>query len=221
MEQKQGKVLPDAEVPEGFTVTLALEDAVPVVLFCLATISMGRAIQSPLFVLGASIAFAAGALKVAWKLVMALSHRNIPLLSCQMCYVMPLGFLLMMNYREAEAVTVSCFFERMENICRLSAYDSDAFSTGLYSPRSKGIFSAYLDCPIHTMVWAALMSLGAMYPQLAHLYMRCLSGILVFAPQIGHNCVVGSHLESTTTCPVWRISLFLTRPRTLCCILRP
>lgn len=65
MEQKQGKVLPDAEVPEGFTVTLALEDAVPVVLFCLAIISMGRAIQSPLFVLGASIAFAAGALKVA------------------------------------------------------------------------------------------------------------------------------------------------------------
>ena len=32
MEQKQGKVLPDAEVPEGFSVTLALEDAVPVVL---------------------------------------------------------------------------------------------------------------------------------------------------------------------------------------------
>lgn len=95
MEQKQGKVLPDAEVPEGFTVTLALEDAVPVVLFCLATISMGRAIQSLLFVLGASIAFAAGALKVAWKLVMALGHRNIPLLSRQMRYVMPLGFLLM------------------------------------------------------------------------------------------------------------------------------
>ena len=94
MEQKQGKVLPDAEVPEGFTVTLALEDAVPVVLFCLATISMAHAMQSPLFVLGASIVFAAGALKVAWKLVMALGHRNIPLLSCQMRYVMPLGFLL-------------------------------------------------------------------------------------------------------------------------------
>ena len=57
-----------------------------------------------------------------------------------------------MNYREAEAVTVSCFVERMENIRRLSAYDSDAFSTGLYSPRSKGIFSAYLDCPSQTMV---------------------------------------------------------------------
>ena len=70
-----------------------------------------------------------------------------------------------MNYREAEAVTVSCFAERMENMRRLSAYDSDAFSTGLYSPRSKGILSEYSDCPIQTMVWAALTSLGALYPQ--------------------------------------------------------
>lgn len=57
-----------------------------------------------------------------------------------------------MNYREAEAVTVSCFAERVENIRRLSAYDPDAFSTGLYSPRSKGILSEYLDCPSQTMV---------------------------------------------------------------------
>ena len=60
--------------------------------------------------------------------------------------------LVSMNYREAEAVTVSCFVERMENIRRLSAYDSDAFSTGLYSPRSKGILSEYSDCPSQTMV---------------------------------------------------------------------
>ena len=59
--------------------------------------------------------------------------------------VVPCELSSVMNYREAEAVTVSCFVERMENIRRLSAYDSDAFSTGLYSPRSKGIFSEYLD----------------------------------------------------------------------------
>ena len=60
-------------------------------------------------------------------------------------------FVAVMNYREAEAITVSCFAERMENICRLSAYDSDAFSTDLYSPRSKGILSEYSDCPSQTM----------------------------------------------------------------------
>lgn len=115
MEQKQGKVLPDREVPEGFTVTLALEDAVPVVLFCLATISMGRAIQSPLFVLGVCISFAAGALKVAWKLAMALGHRNIPLLSRQMRYVMPLGFLLMaiglIVQRDAAGALILCMLK--------------------------------------------------------------------------------------------------------------
>lgn len=40
----------------------------------------------------------------------------------------------------------------MENIRRLSAYDPDAFSTGLYSPRSKDILSEYLDCPGPTML---------------------------------------------------------------------
>lgn len=96
MEQKQGKVLPDREVPESFTVALALEDAVPVVLFCLATIALGRALASPLFVAGASIAFVAGALKVSWKLVWALAHRNIYILSRQMRFLMPLGFAAML-----------------------------------------------------------------------------------------------------------------------------
>lgn len=82
-------------VPEGFTVVLALEDAVPVVLFCLATIAAGQALGSPLFVAGACISFAAGTLKVSWKLAIAVAHRNIPVLSRQMRYVMPLGFLLM------------------------------------------------------------------------------------------------------------------------------
>lgn len=96
MGQNEDKVLQDQGAPEGFTLTLAIEDAVPVVLFCLATIALGRALASPLFVAGASIAFAAGALKVAWKLVLALAHRNISILSRQMRFLMPLGFLVML-----------------------------------------------------------------------------------------------------------------------------
>lgn len=74
-----------------------------------------------------------------------------------------------MNYRDAEGVAVSCFAERMENIRRLSTYDSDGFSTGVYSPRSKGILSEYSVCPIQTIDCAALGSRGAVYPQYAHL----------------------------------------------------
>ena len=76
---------------------------------------------------------------------------------------------IIMNYRDAEGGVVSCFAERMENIRRLSTYDSDGFSTGVYSPRSKGILSEYSVCPIQTIDCAALGSRGAVYPQDAHL----------------------------------------------------
>lgn len=83
------------DMPEGFTLTMALVDAVPVVLFCLSCIALGRRIGSASFVAGAALAFAGGTLKVGWKLAMALLHKNVPFLSRQMRYTMPLGFLLM------------------------------------------------------------------------------------------------------------------------------
>lgn len=82
-------------VPEGFTLGLALFDAVPVVLFALAAITLGRRLQSPAFVAGAVLAFCGGAGKVAWKLVIALAHRNLPWLSKQMRVLMPAGFAAM------------------------------------------------------------------------------------------------------------------------------
>lgn len=85
---------PDA-VPEGFTAALAALDAVPVVLFCLSSIVLGRRIASPLFVVGSVVAFAGGAGKVAWKALLALARRDVPILARQMRYVMPLGFALM------------------------------------------------------------------------------------------------------------------------------
>ena len=85
---------PDA-VPEGFTSALAALDAVPVALFCLSSIVLGRRIASPLFVVGSVAAFAGGAGKVAWKALLALARRDVPFLARQMRYVMPLGFALM------------------------------------------------------------------------------------------------------------------------------
>ena len=84
-----------AAVPEGFTAALAALDAVPVVLFCLSSIVLGRRIASPLFVVGSVVAFAGGAGKVAWKALLALARRDVPFLARQMRYVMPLGFALL------------------------------------------------------------------------------------------------------------------------------
>ena len=83
------------EVPEGFNLALALVDAVPVALFGASALVAGARIGSPMWVAGASLALAGGTGKVAWKLVMALAHKNVQILSRQMRYVMPAGFALM------------------------------------------------------------------------------------------------------------------------------
>ena len=83
-------------VPEGFTLSLALVDAVPVALFCASAVTFGRSLGSPAFVAGAVVAFLGGAGKVCWKLVIALARRNVSWLNRQMHIVMPVGFALML-----------------------------------------------------------------------------------------------------------------------------
>lgn len=82
-------------VPEGFTLALALVDALPVVFFCAAAIFAIIEIASPLFAAGAVLSAVGGAGKVCWKLVLALARRDVPFLSKQMRVTMPAGFLLM------------------------------------------------------------------------------------------------------------------------------
>ncbi len=83
-------------LPEGFTLALALVDAVPVALFCGCAAVFGARVQSPVFVAGAVVAFAGGAGKVCWKLLIAVARRNVGWLNRQMRYVMPVGFVLML-----------------------------------------------------------------------------------------------------------------------------
>lgn len=83
------------DLPEGFTLALALVDAVPVALFCASAVAFGARAASPVFIAGAVLAFASGAGKVCWKLLIAVARRNVAWLGKQMRYVMPVGFALM------------------------------------------------------------------------------------------------------------------------------
>ena len=83
------------DLPEGFTLALALVDAVPVALFCASAAVFGARAASPVFIAGAFFAFAGGAGKVCWKLLIAVARRNVAWLGKQMRYVMPVGFALM------------------------------------------------------------------------------------------------------------------------------
>ena len=95
MADKEKNVITKDSVPEGFSVALALVDAIPVLLFAVAAVILGiKAQVSKLIILGGLIAFLGGAIKVLWKIIVAVKRKNIWWMFVQMRYTMPLGFLL-------------------------------------------------------------------------------------------------------------------------------
>ena len=79
---------------EGFTLSLALVDAIPVLLFGGSCILIGLMFKSPLFITGAVLCFLAGFFKVLWKVILAVSKKDVTVLNKQFRYVMCAGFLL-------------------------------------------------------------------------------------------------------------------------------
>lgn len=97
--------------PEGFSLSLAIFDAFPVLLFGIDMIIIGKKFNSILFVVGSFLCLFAGMAKVLWKIIAALKEKNIWILFIQMRYLMPLGFVmiltsLIMNYN---AINISAF----------------------------------------------------------------------------------------------------------------
>lgn len=108
-------------VPEGFTLSLALVDALPVLFFCASMIVIGGFFSSPLFLIGALLCFFAGAAKVLWKVIVVLRKKNIWFLFLQMRILMPIGFVLMMislivNRSEISFARMAAAFMRMPSL---------------------------------------------------------------------------------------------------------
>lgn len=82
-------------IPEGFTLSLALVDALPVLFFGGNMILAGILLHSALFLVGAGLCFFAGAAKVIWKIIVVLQRKNIWWLFLQMRILMPIGMVLM------------------------------------------------------------------------------------------------------------------------------
>ena len=66
---------------EGFTVGLALVDAIPVLLFCVSAVVLGVRWGNPLFLIGAIAMIVGGASKVLWKLFIGLGKGDKPMLA--------------------------------------------------------------------------------------------------------------------------------------------
>lgn len=91
---RKNKITKDM-IPEGFSVPLALTDMIPVVFFGLSAVRIGSLFHSALFIAGAVICLVSGVVKVLWKLIAAVSRKNIWPMFVQMRIAMPIGFVIM------------------------------------------------------------------------------------------------------------------------------
>ena len=84
---------------EGFTLGMALMDAVPVLTFGASTILLGIAMlkngAGPLFFIGAALGFFGGLFKVLWKMLVAVRGKDVVWMNKQFRFTLPFGFLLM------------------------------------------------------------------------------------------------------------------------------
>ena len=95
MGRKVRKRMTKDTIPEGFSVPMALVDLIPVVFFSLSAVKAGSLFHSTLFMAGAVICLLSGVVKVGWKLIAAVSQRNIWPMFVRMRVLMPVGFLTM------------------------------------------------------------------------------------------------------------------------------
>jgi len=81
---------------EGFTVGLALVDAIPVLSFGISMVIIASRFDSPMFMVGAALSVLAGCCKVAWKMVLGLARKDLKWLNKPFVPMQATGFLLMM-----------------------------------------------------------------------------------------------------------------------------
>lgn len=62
---------------EGFTLALALVDAIPVLSFGISMVIIASRFRNPLFIIGAALSVLAGCCKVCWKLVLGIWKKDL------------------------------------------------------------------------------------------------------------------------------------------------
>ena len=92
-EKKKQKFTKDI-VPENFTLSLVLVDALPVIFFGASAVVISFIFGSKLFLVGALLCLLGGIGKVLWKMIVVLKKKNVWAMFVQMRILMPLGFLL-------------------------------------------------------------------------------------------------------------------------------
>ena len=145
-------------VPEGFTLPLAIVDALPVLFFGGSMILIGLLFRSTLFLIGALLCLWAGAAKVLWKIIVVTKKRNVWWLFLQMRIVMPIGFALIL-------LSVVLRWGEIDGAAMLSAVTSLPsvifFAVGIVGMVLMGIFAKKLDASDARANWIEQLTNGA------------------------------------------------------------
>ena len=80
---------------EGFTIGLALVDAIPVLSFGISMVMIASRFPSPLFMIGAILSVLGGCCKVVWKLVLGIWKKDLRWINKPFVPMMAGGFLLL------------------------------------------------------------------------------------------------------------------------------
>ena len=103
----------ESGLPEGFTLGMAVMDALPVILFCCSMLNIALRFHSRIFIIGAGLSSLAGLGKVIWKFLIALAEKNVALFARQFRYFMSAGFLLMLF-----SIVMNCKKLAWDGLCR-------------------------------------------------------------------------------------------------------
>ena len=135
---------------EGFTLSLALVDAIPVLLFGGSSILLGILFGSPLFIVGAVLVFLGGFFKVLWKVLLATAGKDVSIFNKQMKYTMMTGFLLIIISVIANAGRLS-FAAIWKGVTSMPSLIF--FLLGLAGMTMMGVFAKKLDPKVARNNW--------------------------------------------------------------------
>jgi hypothetical protein len=122
---------------EGFTIGLALVDALPVLSFGISMVIIATRFDSALFMIGASLSVLAGCCKVAWKLVLGIAGRDLKWLNKPFVPMQATGFLLMLvsfvlGFRKISWVNVATAMMSFPSVAFFAAWIGLMFTMSWY-----------------------------------------------------------------------------------------
>lgn len=122
---------------EGFTIGLALVDAIPVLSFGISMVIIATRFDSALFMIGASLSVLAGCCKVAWKLVLGLAKKDLKWLNKPFVPMQATGFLLMLvsfvlGFRKIQWINVAASVVRFPCVVFFAAWIALMFAMSWY-----------------------------------------------------------------------------------------